>query len=349
MILHVASPSTFIGPFIKLIKEEFCEENHQFWLLGAIEKFPVEKSKMVFVYGSTFWDKVKAYVRLVLLLHSAKKVMLHGLFNVRLVLILALCPWLLSKCYWIIWGGDLYQYSNANSSIKARIKEPIRKFVLRRIGHLVTYIKGDVDLARKWYGAKGIYHECLMYLSNVVGPIIISAPAVKTEKNGLYILLGNSADPNNNHIEALEHLLPYKDQDIKIFVPLSYGDQVYAKMVISQGSEWFGEKFVPLTEFMPFDCYLEFLKSLDIAIFNHQRQQAMGNTITLLGLGKTVYLRSDVSQWGLFEKEGIKVFDIEQFELVALDSQVMWGNVEKIKKRFSRENLMEQYCEIFEN
>jgi hypothetical protein len=58
--------------------------------------------------------------------------------------------------------------------------------------------------------------------------------------------------------------------------------QQHAKLVIAQGHEWFGDKLVPMTGFMPFEQYLEFLKSFDIAIFNHQRQQAMGNTITLL-------------------------------------------------------------------
>ena len=43
---------------------------------------------------------------------------------------------------------------------------------------------------------------------------------------------------------------------------------------------------------MPFNQYLEFLGKIDIAIFNHRRQQGFGNAITLLGLGKKVYLNS---------------------------------------------------------
>ncbi|WP_083234102.1 TDP-N-acetylfucosamine:lipid II N-acetylfucosaminyltransferase [Candidatus Marithrix sp. Canyon 246] len=75
-----------------------------------------------------------------------------------------------------------------------------------------------------------------------------------------------------------------------MFVPLSYGDPkgVYIKEVISTGTKIFGDKFIPMTEFMDFDKYLNFLGSINITIFNHNRQQAMGNTITLLGFGKKV-------------------------------------------------------------
>jgi hypothetical protein len=52
----------------------------------------------------------------------------------------------------------------------------------------------------------------------------------------LSILLGNSADPSNNHVEALERLLPYRDQDIKIYAPLSYGDQRPAARQASNSS-----------------------------------------------------------------------------------------------------------------
>ncbi|SHK36675.1 4-alpha-L-fucosyltransferase glycosyl transferase group 56 [Marinobacter antarcticus] len=348
MILHVAVLDKFIPPFIKLINEGFGEEAHQFWFTGSIEKYPVEVSESVYVCSKGFWAKLRAYAKLILQCHSARKIILHGLFDIRVVLILALCPWVLPKCYWVIWGGDLYQYARANNAWRSRTKEVIRRFVIQRIGHLITYINGDVDLARKWYGAKGVHHECLMYLSNVVERTIISTGSKKTDRNSLRILLGNSADPSNNHIQALEFLVPYKDQDIKIFVPLSYGDQGHAKKVISQGREWFGEKFVPLTDFIAFDQYLEFLKSLDLAIFNHQRQQAMGNTITLLGMGKTVFMQSDVNHWRFLSGLGITLNDVAGLTLRQIDSEAAQENSRIVQSYFSRETLMNQLTDIFE-
>ncbi|WP_113908188.1 TDP-N-acetylfucosamine:lipid II N-acetylfucosaminyltransferase [Aliidiomarina celeris] len=348
MILHVAGLDKFIPPFVRLVENEFKEDEHQFWLTGSVEKYPVEQSEAIYVCGDGIWGKLAGYAKLVTQLHSARKVMLHGLFNIRVVLVLALCPWVLPKCYWIIWGGDLYQFRKAGNTWQSHIKEALRRFVIRRVGHLVTYIEGDVELARQWYGAKGTYHECIMYLSNVVDPKVSAESAPASDHDGLNTLLGNSADPSNNHIEALERLLPFKDQAIKIYAPLSYGDQNYAKKVISQGKAWFGDKFVPMTDFMPFEQYLEFLKSLDIAIFNHQRQQAMGNTITLLGMGKTVFMRSDVSHWRFLKGLGIKLNDVENLELCRITPKDAEENARVIRSYFSRENLIRQLNGVLE-
>lgn len=326
MILHVAGLDKFIPPFVKLVNEEFHAENHQFWFAGSVEKYPIEQDEAVFVCGDGLVGKLLGYAKLVKQLHSARKIILHGLFDIRVVLILALFPWVLPKCHWVIWGGDLYQFTKAGNTWQSQVKEALRRFVIQRIGHLLTYIKGDVELARKWYGAKGKHHECIMYLSNVVDPKLTLEPQAAPGHDGLNILLGNSADPSNNHIEALERLLQFKEQDIKIYAPLSYGDQNHARKVISQGTEWFGDKFIPMTEFMPFEQYLGFLKSLDIAIFNHQRQQAMGNTITLLGMGKTVFMRTDISQWSLLNKLGIKMNDASEIKLAQITHDEAEGN-----------------------
>lgn len=348
MILHIATLDKFIPPFVRLIEQEFGEEGHQFWFTGSVEQYSVARSDSVYVWGGGFLRKLIGYAKLVKQLHSARKIMLHGLFNMRVVQILALCPWVLTKCHWIIWGGDLYQFRKATNTWRSRIDEAFRRFVIQRIGHLVTYIEGDVELARQWYGAKGVHHECIMYLSNVVDPKMTLEAGWAPDHDSWNILLGNSADPSNNHIDALERLLPFKDQAIKIYAPLSYGDQNHAKIVISQGKAWFGDKFVPMTDFMPFEQYLEFLKSLDIAIFNHQRQQAMGNIITLLGMGKPVFMRSDVSHSLFLKSLGIKLNDFEQLELCRIPPREAEENVLIVRSYFSRATLVKQFSDIFE-
>lgn len=348
MILHIAGLDKFIPPFVKLVKEEFQEEKHQFWFTGSVEKYPVEQSDTVYVCGGGVWSKLVGYAKLVKQFHSARKVMLHGLFNIKVVFVLALCPWVLPKCHWIIWGGDLYQYTKASNTLGSRLKESLRRFVIHRVGYLITYVEGDVELARQWYGAKGTHQECIMYLSNVVDPIMMVDSRPAFDHDGLKILLGNSADPSNNHIESLERLLPFKDQNIKIFAPLSYGDRNYADKVIRQGKEWFGCKFVDMTDFMPFEHYLKFLKSLDIAIFNHQRQQAMGNTITLLGMGKTVFMRSDVSHWRFLNSLGVKLNDVADIELRQIAPNEAEENARVVRSYFSRATLVKQLSDIFE-
>jgi hypothetical protein len=349
LILHVGHfDKKFISPFIELVRSEGWQERHEFWLVDPFDKNELEKSASVFVCPNSLWRKLAGYARLIRKLQSAEKVMLHGLFNMWVVVVLALCPWVLSKCHWVIWGGDLYQYRTATKAWRSRIKERFRRFVIRRVGHLVTYIDGDVELARQWYGANGKHHECIMYLSNVVDPEMIVGSAASSHHEGWNILLGNSADPSNNHIEALERLLPFKDESIKIYVPLSYGDQNHAKKVISQGEAWFGKKFVAMTDFVPFEQYLEFLKDVDIAIFNHKRQQAMGNTITLLSMGKTVFMRSNVSQWEFLTSLGVTLNNVNDLELCRTTIEEANGNAGIVCSYFSRENLIDQLKGVLE-
>lgn len=98
---------------------------------------------------------------------------------------------------------------------------------------------------------------------------------------------------------------------------------------------------------MPFDQYLEFLGKIDIAIFNHKRQQAMGNTITLLGLGKKVFMRSDVTQWAFFKSHAIAVYDIEAFALTDDEDIQVEENKHRVKSYFSESGLLKQLIGVF--
>ena len=332
-ILHVMILDKFLAPYIDFVDENFGRESHHYVFITS-EKYE---------YGLTPEHKVEflhtdddIFITLLDYMKMAKKIILHGLWRDKVDILLYFNQELLKKCYWVMWGGDFYFPVT---------KSLIKKQVIKKIRHFVTYVKGDYELAQKWYGAKGEYHECFMYPSNLYKEYDIK-PKKHTTIN---TQLGNSADPSNNHIEVLEKLRKYKDEDIKIFTPLSYGNQEYAKEVIAYGQKIFKEKFVPLTEFMLFEKYLDFLGSIDIAIFAHKRQQAMGNTITLLGLGKKVYMRSDITPWQLFEDIDVKLYDVVDIQIDLMDKQTQKENQEKIKEYFSEENYLNQLKNLFES
>lgn len=342
-VLHIGSCNNFIIPFIEFVRDELNNDfiEHKFLLTGKTTLSQLLNQSNIKIASSSKIGQIQHYINLAIEMNKADKIILHNLFNWRVYCLLFLMPWLYHKTYWIIWGADLYTYQLGKHNKFWHIKEFIRRPVIKNMGHLVTYIPGDVDLARKWYGAKGEYHECLMYLSNTYKAL--DAPSI--ESDTINIQIGNSADSSNNHFEILDKLLPFKNQNIKIYAPLSYGDQAHAKKVIATGKELFGEKFIALTEYIPFEQYLQFLGSIDIAIFNHKRQQAMGNTITLLGLGKTVFIRSDTTQWQFFKDKNIEVYD--SIKLDSIDKKEHLDNIIKVKEYFSEETLIKQYSEIF--
>ncbi|MDQ7985757.1 TDP-N-acetylfucosamine:lipid II N-acetylfucosaminyltransferase [Pseudomonas sp. G34] len=338
-ILHIAEPQTFTKPFFELIQREVDPAQHFILSHTRVGEWP--RGLNIKKYSATGVSWVLAFFRHA---NSAEKIILHGLWDFYVIVLLFFQPWLLKKCYWMIWGGDLYDYMSNCRGWKWWLRNLFKRPVIRSIGNLVTYLEGDVELARKWYGATGKHHDCVMYTSNVYRNY-----GVKTKPHsGINIQIGNSADSSNNHLEILEMLAPFCGEDIAIYAPLSYGNEEYARSVIRAGKEKFGDKFKPLTEFMPVDQYLEFLGRVDIAIFNHRRQQAMGNIITLLGLGKKVYMRSDITPWSMFKKIGVKVYDISGLELVAMDDYFAKSNSAMIESVFSKEKMVHQLKKIFE-
>ena len=331
----------FIRPFIEFVNEHFNSNDHLFIIVGGASKkeFPIKKFENVEVWEQNitrYFNIIIFFNKLRAKLLNADRIVLHSLYFPRITSFLFLNRSFLKKCYWVMWGGDFY-FPEKHSWFK--------KQVIKKIGHFVTYIKGDYELAQKWYKTKGKYHECFMYPSNLYKEYDIKPKG----HNSIDIQLGNSADPTNNHIDVLKNLEKYKDEDIQIFAPLSYGNQEYAKEVIAYGKDIFREKFIPLTEFMAFEKYLEFLGSIDIAIFAHKRQQAMGNTITLLGLGKKVYMRNDITPWQLFNDIDVKLYDINDIQIDLIDKQIQKENQQKIKEYFSKENYLKQLEYLFKN
>lgn len=333
----------FYEPYIKFISKNFNHKNHYFY----IEHYSSNTTKESYVNNMEYVSKIQ-YIKLIKSMYTSERIIIHALMSPRLILILFLQPWLLNKCYWVIWGGDLYYRVMRKKTIRSNVYEYLRKSVIKKIGGFITHIKGDYELAKKWYGVKGQYYYSFMYPSNLYKEYFLNKNSDPTDRR--YVQIGNSADPSNNHLEILEKLQTYKDMNIEIICPLSYGDRNYAEAVVDFGKKVYGNKFLPITDFMPFDKYLNLLAKVDVAIFNHKRQQAMGNITTLVGLGKKVYIREDITTWQFCIDHGIKVYSsTDGFEdlFEEMDEEIKQNNINNVKRKFSEEKLIKDWKKIF--
>ncbi|WP_337264285.1 MULTISPECIES: TDP-N-acetylfucosamine:lipid II N-acetylfucosaminyltransferase [unclassified Serratia (in: enterobacteria)] len=345
-IVHICNMDKFIPSFIDLVNEDFESSEHSFWLYGDLKRYSVNDIGNVKYLSGGKWAKIKNGLELLKEIKQCDKIILHSLPTPKIISLLLINPDVLKKCYWFVWGGDLYQYKLAKRNFKWYLREVVRRQAIKRLGNIVTYIKGDFELVREWYGNNGKLSECLMYKSNTYNKVEINEERSELSDK-ITILLGNSADPSNNHLSAFDKIEKFKNEDIEIITPLSYGIKEYAEMIIMEGEKRFGDKFKPITNFMPYDQYLKLLSNVNIAIFNHSRQQAMGNTISLLGLKKTVYLNKNTTQWTFFEEKGIHVLDVQDFSLKILSEDKRNINEEKIEDYFSIKNLTQQLKDIF--
>lgn len=93
----------FLPPFIDFIQEKFSKENNTFYLYGDESVYGFLKDRGVFFLGKK--ESQVSYFRLLLEMYNADKIILHGLFNSKVIKTLFYHPWLLKKCYWSMWGG----------------------------------------------------------------------------------------------------------------------------------------------------------------------------------------------------------------------------------------------------
>lgn len=345
-ILHIGVDGSFTKSFIELVKEEFDFDDHYFLITSDNNEKSIYSN--VTLAPRTIPSRLKHYAEATIRMHQARKIILHGLFDTKLVFILFLMPWLLKKSCWVLWGGDLYIYKQGEQNWRWRVAEFFRRPVIKGIQVITTTVPGDYELVKDCYGATGIYIQNLMYQSHLYRKLDDIRRAEK-KKDKIFVQIGNSSDPSNNHFEILDFISKKVDLPIEVFCPLAYGSNTHRNDVIKKGKELLGERFSPLTEVVSFDDYNRYMSSIDIAIFNHNRQQAMGNIIGLISLGKKVVLKSSVTPYKYFSDLGIKVYTLEDKDLFEpMESELVKMNVKKAKDYFTLERLKMNWKEVFD-
>lgn len=342
-VLHIAGLATFIPGYIALIRKNFEQTSHVFITLGDFDRYSYQVDSDTYHYGSF----KQALSHIIAAANKADKIIFHGLFDWSIPQALMAMPWIHRKCHWVMWGGDLYFHQINRGQPYWHNAERYRKPFIAGLAGLITYVEGDYQRAVEWYGAVGRFYECIMYTSNIFSgpPPLIAAP----KERSLTLLVGNSADPTNNHQEIFSRLKTSPELGLvdKIYCPLSYGNPEYARSIIALGGDIFPGKFIALTEFMPIEQYKSLLQKVDVAIFAHNRQQAMGNIVNLLGMGKRVIMREGISSWDCLKGLGASIYPLHEMGLSPLEESAAMRNYEVIMDYFSEEKLVDQWRVVF--
>lgn len=236
-----------------------------------------------------FWPF--GHIRMYRELKAADRIVIHSLASPFLIGMLRMNRKLCEKVWWVIWGKDLYLYQLAEKKhLALKLYEALRKPVIREIAHIVSALPGDYQLAKEWYGVKADYTPCPMLYPYCID--YGEGAGARQAEGKLTLMLGNSASRTNEHAEAIDILAEQKERIGKVYCPLSYGGpKTYAAGIAAYGREKLGDKFVPLAEYIPFEEYRRIWDSVDAAVYNQKRQEALGNIYSLIMMKKTVYLR----------------------------------------------------------
>lgn len=166
-----------------------------------------------------------------------------------------------------------------------------RKRFLNRVSAVCHWNHFDIKLLEKLYAVK-LNQRYFIYN---VGLQNVEHTEQRIEKETCTIWLGNSDTSTNNHLDALEVLSQFKHEDIEIICPLNYGNKSYGDLIERTGKHLFGEKFVPLRDYLDRDTYYNLMDKTNVAVMFHNRGQAGGNVLAFLKKGVKVYMKNESS------------------------------------------------------
>jgi hypothetical protein len=352
MIHHLLPASPYTRRFLEFLaahSEAFPPGQHRFWL-----ESPRDPAFRAGEAGRLRCERVGSwgFLRAFRALRHEDRVVIHQLSNPRLLAFLSVVRGAARRCAWVYWGGDVYYFRYRPRGCASALRERLRRAVIPAIPVVAGLVPGDFEVLRATYGTRARY-VCTFYPlpmdPQALQPVERAAP----RGGPVTLLVGNSGDPSNGHAWVLEALTRFRDRDVRVLAPLSYGDRAYIASVIALGRERFGDRFTPLTEFLPPEQYARLLRDVDAVIMNHPFQQGLGNIAALLLLGKKVYVRSDTTSFGWLQDLGVRVFDTLQLpgttleELAAFEPGAGTRNSALVRARLAESNAVAGWRELF--
>jgi len=298
-----------------------------------------------------FDEPLKGTVELLTTMHATDLVVFHGFFLPSLFFkAFFLMPWLHKKSFWVTWGGDVYEKAPESrlKLVDRRVNSFLKRFILPRMAGIGSNA-GDYNILRSNFG-KSIARGYFLFYPNPVDFALLDGTKIESSKK--VVMIGNSGSKTNEHGDALGFVLESTARftgDTRIICPLSNGEKGYVNEIVRRGKYIFDD-FVPLLKFVGREEYAAVLKSVDVAVMYHDRQEGFGTVLALLYAGAKVYMKNNVSTFGLLELLGIKVHDVDKIgtkDFFEVGGNEKAKNAEMIRAFFSEDNCAGYWNSIF--
>ncbi len=338
MIYHILTANTThhipdmvrnILKYSNLTNEGGAEE-HFFWL----RKNKGDKKGLSYFYSNLFNDELrhKGYgfinsnFQLMLLLtklSKTNKIIIHSIQSLfqRPLLFWFFTHYFLSKSKkknirQIMWGLPMSIDKKQKGLIRKELFKTQRK-AMNSLGYIVVLSQDDRHKASQFYNLKNLI------VANYIRDAYTHYNSIgrsKQQNKALQIMVAHSAFPHNNHFRTFKDLEIFRDKDLKIICPLSYGKEEYKNEILKKGKELFGGKFSPYIKLLPREEYHKLLASLDIYISHAEMQTSLYVVNYCICTGTKMYLNQNNYNW--MKYQGFKVNHVNELEKITFDDLV---------------------------
>lgn len=343
--LHIIRDEKFFDSAYRVFEETEPESN-DFVIFGKKHKlFYIKYAKVRFLKPTFlyyFWPILKL---------KYKCIIIHGL-NSEFLKYFIIKNKKFIPVIWIGWGFDYFNYfkgilykdktrelivefdltskKNVENKFLPFLKKKANdKEVINKINFFAPVLENEFEIITEFFPNQPISFIDWNYLT-------LEDDIIKGFENSLIegsdMLFGNSANPLNNHLDGFDEIMDFKFYFDNIICPLSYGDKINKERVKNLGSELFGARFIPISDFLDYPDYVKYLLSCKYVFVNSLRQLAMGNIVLMLYLGSYIILDRRNPVYVFFKNKGVEVFSIEDAKA---------GNLPKINLQSTRKILIE--------
>ena len=302
--LHVLffDDTKFYEPFVRtLCKNKSLSPNEHIFITDK-ENVYIEIGS----YENVFYVKT---VDLYKYMKKAKWIFFHAMPLKRWQIIL-LPNVMCNRIIWRTWGHDIRPWEKTNKRIYDMLKYIEFKLFKTKVKHFYAMgVANDIDIINIEEVFENKFKYFKMNYSDSAANLEI-LKNIKSESDNFQknILVGHNCSLVDNHLEILEKLSKFKNENIHLIIPLSYSnaENGYKEQVIEKAYQIFGmNKVTIMNDFIPKEEYIKLISRIDVAIMDMYHSNGLGNVSYILYFKKKLYIKKGGNMDKAFLKEGI--------------------------------------------